>query len=95
MSLDDALRLSRARIVRRDVAFQDYCLVIDGWRGIGYWPPKGLAHTFRADEVELIEVYPEETEHSGTLCSRLGHSSACGCPPYKFNPPTLVIWLRK
>lgn len=109
MKLDDALIVSRASTVRSDtISLRDYCIVVDGWRAIGrnsdryaqlgssaWVPPAGLAHTFLADEVELIEVYPEETEHSGTLCGRLGHSSDCGCPPYELNPPTLVIWLRK
>jgi hypothetical protein len=54
-----------------------------------------VAASFSADEVEFVEVYPENTEDSHTLCSRFAHGTGCECPPYKRNPPTLVVWMRK
>lgn len=47
---------------------------------------------FRADEVEMVEIYPPDTEHSRTLCGRFPPSSGCSCPP---EPSGVVIWLRK
>lgn len=58
-------------------------------------PGGGTVQAYSADEIEMVEVYPEETEHSHTLCGRFAHGSGCECPPFKQNPPTLVIWLRK
>jgi hypothetical protein len=54
-----------------------------------------VAASFSADEIELVEVYPENTEDSHTLCGRFPHGSGCECPPYKRNPPTLVVWMRR
>lgn len=46
---------------------------------------------FRANEVEMVELYPQGTEHSRTLCGRFPPSSGCACPP---EPAGIVIWLR-
>jgi len=46
---------------------------------------------FRANEVEMVELYPEGTEHSRTLCGRFPPSTGCACPP---DPAGIVIWLR-
>lgn len=46
---------------------------------------------FRANEVELVEVYPVGTENSRTFCGRFPPSSGCSCPP---DPSGIVIWLR-
>ncbi len=46
---------------------------------------------FRADEVEMVEVYPEGSENSRTLCGRFQPSSACSCPP---EPAGIIVWLR-
>lgn len=58
-------------------------------------PGGAVVQSFFADQVEMVEVYPEETESSTTLCSRFKEGSGCECPPFKRNPPTLVVWLRK
>lgn len=47
---------------------------------------------FRADEVALIELYPEGSENSRTLCGRFPPSSGCSCPP---EPSGIVLWLRR
>lgn len=57
-------------------------------------PGGAVVQAFFADQVEMVEVYPEETESSTTLCSRFKEGSGCECPPFKKNPPTLVVWLR-
>lgn len=46
---------------------------------------------FRANEVELVEVYPVGSENSRTFCGRFPPSSGCSCPP---DPSGIVIWLR-
>lgn len=46
---------------------------------------------FRADEVEMVEIYPEGSENSRTLCARFRPSSGCSCPP---EPAGVVIWLK-
>jgi Arc/MetJ family transcription regulator len=55
-------------------------------------PPGSWVSHFQADEVEMIEVYPEGSENSRTMCGRFRPSSGCSCPP---DPSGLVIWLRK
>lgn len=47
---------------------------------------------FRADEVALIELYPEGSENSRTLCGRFPPSSGCSCPP---EPSGIVLWLQR
>lgn len=54
-------------------------------------PPMSWLSHFRADEVELVEIYPIGTENSRTLCGRFSMSSGCGCPP---DPSGIVLWLR-
>jgi hypothetical protein len=49
-----------------------------------------LSH-FRADEVELVEIYPQDSDASRTLCQRFTASSGCSCPP---EASGVVIWLR-
>jgi hypothetical protein len=49
-----------------------------------------LSH-FRADEVEMVEIYPEGSENSRTICGRFPPSSACSCPP---EPAGIIVWLR-
>lgn len=53
-------------------------------------PMSWLAH-YRANEVEMVEIYPQGSEHSRTLCGRFSTSSGCSCPP---DPAGVVIWLR-
>lgn len=48
-------------------------------------------HHFRADEVEMVELYPQDADPSRTLCGRFTTSSGCSCPP---EASGLVIWLR-
>lgn len=50
-----------------------------------------LSH-FQADEVEMVEIYPEGAEMSRTVCNRFRPSSKCSCPPL---PPAIIVWLRK
>lgn len=57
-------------------------------------PSEGWLRSFFADEVEMIELYPEDTEDSRTLCGRFTWGSGCACSSGNTNPPTLVIWLR-
>lgn len=47
---------------------------------------------FRANDVEMVEIFPRDTDYSQTLCGRFPPSSGCSCPP---NPAGIVIWLRK
>lgn len=61
-----------------------------GARNAGAPAMSWLSH-FRADEVEMVEIYPLGTENSRTLCGRFSQSSGCGCPP---DPSGIVIWLR-
>jgi hypothetical protein len=49
-----------------------------------------LSH-FRADEVEFVEIYPQDSDGSRTLCQRFTTSSGCSCPP---EASGVVIWLR-
>jgi hypothetical protein len=53
-------------------------------------PPSWIRH-FRANEVEMVELYPQETDASRTLCQRFPTSSGCSCPP---EASGVVIWLR-
>lgn len=47
---------------------------------------------FRANEVELLEIYPPGSENSRTVCGRFPPSSGCTCPPI---PSAIVVWLRR
>lgn len=47
---------------------------------------------FRANEVEMVELYERGHETSRTLCQRFSASSGCGCPP---DPAGIVIWLKR
>ncbi len=42
---------------------------------------------FRANEVELVEVFPAGADYSGTISARFTPSSGCG-------ESALIIWLR-
>lgn len=42
---------------------------------------------FRANEVELVEVFPKNSDYSGTIAARFTPSSGCGAS-------ALIIWLR-
>jgi hypothetical protein len=57
----------------------------------GLAPPGSWVSFLRSDEVELVEIYPEGSENSRTLCGRFTRSSGCSCPP---DPAGIVIWLR-
>jgi hypothetical protein len=52
----------------------------------------GWLNFFRANEVELVELYTENSENSRTLCNRFPPSSGCACPP---NPAGIVVWLKR
>lgn len=52
----------------------------------------GWLSFFRANEVELVEIYPVGSEYSRTLCGRFPPSSGCACPP---EPSGIVIWLSR
>jgi hypothetical protein len=52
----------------------------------------GWLNFFRANEVELLEIYTEGSENSRTVCGRFPPSSGCTCPPL---PSAIVIWLRR
>ncbi len=52
----------------------------------------GWLNFFRANEIELLEIYAEGSENSRTLCGRFPPSSGCSCPP---EPSGIVIWLRR
>lgn len=58
-----------------------------GGGGTGGW-----LNFFRANEVELVELYTEGSDNSRTLCNRFPPSSGCACPPM---PAGLVIWLKR
>lgn len=55
--------------------------------GVGGW-----LGFFRANEVELVEIYPVGSDNSRTLCGRFPPSSGCACPP---EPSGIVIWLSR
>jgi hypothetical protein len=55
--------------------------------GVGGW-----LSFFRANEVELVEIYPVGSDNSRTLCGRFPPSSGCACPP---EPSGIVIWLSR
>lgn len=52
----------------------------------------GWLNFFRANEVELLEIYTPDSENSRTVCGRFPPSSGCACPPM---PSAIVIWLRR
>lgn len=58
-----------------------------GTSGTGGW-----LSFFRANEVEMLEIYTEGSDNSRTLCGRFPVSSGCSCPP---EPSGIVIWLRR
>lgn len=58
-----------------------------GGAGTGGW-----LNFFRANEVEMVEIYPEGTDNSRTLCGRFPPSSGCACPP---EPSGIVVWLKR
>jgi hypothetical protein len=58
-----------------------------GGGGTGGW-----LNFFRANEVELVELYTPGSENSRTLCNRFPPSSGCACPP---DPAGIVIWLKR
>lgn len=58
-----------------------------GTSGTGGW-----LSFFRANEVEMLELYTEGSDNSRTLCGRFPASSGCSCPP---EPSGIVIWLRR
>lgn len=47
---------------------------------------------FRASDVEMVEIFPEGSDNSRTLCGRFPPSTGCSCPP---EPAGIVIWLKK
>lgn len=52
----------------------------------------GWLNHFRANEVELVELYLQGSENSRTLCNRFPPSTGCSCPP---DPAGMVIWLKR
>lgn len=52
----------------------------------------GWLNFFRANEVELLEIYTPGSDNSRTICGRFPPSSGCSCPP---EPSAIVIWLRR
>jgi hypothetical protein len=52
----------------------------------------GWLNHFRANEVEMVELYERGHENSRTLCNRFPPSSGCACPP---DPAGIVIWLKR
>lgn len=52
----------------------------------------GWLNHFRANEVEMVELYEQGHEVSRTLCQRFPPSSGCACPP---DPAGVVIWLKR
>ena len=52
----------------------------------------GWLNFFRANEVEMVELYTPGSEISRTVCNRFQASSGCSCPP---EPSAIVIWLRR
>lgn len=64
------------------------CVLVDGHEVTG----SDLLGFFRANEVELVEIFPPGTENSRTMCGRFPPSSGCSCPP---DPAGIVVWLRK
>ena len=52
----------------------------------------GWLNHFRANEVEMVELYERGSETSRTLCQRFPPSSGCACPP---DPAGIVIWLKR
>ncbi|HRN52457.1 MAG TPA: carboxypeptidase regulatory-like domain-containing protein [Gemmatimonadaceae bacterium] len=52
----------------------------------------GWLNHFRANEVEMVELYERGHENSRTMCQRFPPSSGCACPP---DPAGIVIWLKR
>lgn len=52
----------------------------------------GWLNHFRANEVEMVELYERGHETSRTMCQRFPPSSGCACPP---DPAGIVIWLKR
>jgi hypothetical protein len=64
------------------------CVLIDGFETNG----SDMLGFLRASEVELVEIFPEGSDNSRTLCGRFPPSSGCSCPP---EPAGIVVWLKK
>lgn len=52
----------------------------------------GWLNHFRANEVEMVELYEPGSENSRTMCQRFPPSTGCSCPP---EPAGIVIWLKR
>lgn len=52
----------------------------------------GWLNHFRANEVEMVELYERGHENSRTMCQRFPPSSGCACPP---DPAGIVVWLKR
>ncbi len=49
---------------------------------------------FRANEVERVEIYPPNTDWTGTIASRMMSVNGCAPDIYGHQPAYFVVWLR-
>lgn len=80
-AIQDAVRFTGSSARRSTAAPSSTAASSGGWLSF-----------FRANEVELLEIYTEGSEYSRTVCGRFPPSSGCSCPP---TPSAIVIWLRR
>lgn len=66
----------------------DSCILLNGTT------PIRQPLTWNADELELLEVYPNNTELSGTVASHFG-SPPCAPTSLLAHPTYYVVWLKK
>jgi hypothetical protein len=96
LSLGQAIRLTRSGMIAAIDLQQpgnDVCVLIDGNRTVG----STNLDTFRANEVDFVELYPPGTETSGTV---RGYLKNAGCRGLRLGgmrgrgPYYAVVWLR-
>ncbi|HVT37803.1 MAG TPA: carboxypeptidase regulatory-like domain-containing protein [Gemmatimonadaceae bacterium] len=96
LSLGQAIRRTRSGMLAAMDLQQpgnDVCVLIDGNRMVG----STNLDTFRANEVDFVELYPPGTETSGTV---RGYLRGAGCRSLRFGgargrgPYYAVVWLR-
>ena len=70
-------------------SWKDYaCILLDGTT-----PIEQPLDTYSADEVELLEIYPANTELTGTVASYF-HSKKCAPVSILQHPTYVVVWLK-
>jgi hypothetical protein len=84
--MGQARQLGRGRI--RPSGFGDDCILLNGKTQL-HQP----LYTFKADQVEMIEVYPPGSEVTGTISTKM-RTNECRALSLFQHPTYYVVWLR-